>query len=240
MTLNSKSEAFSAKKLARIGGIIYLIIIVSGLFGEIFVRNKIIVEGDPAATALNIMASPMLWRFGIAGDLLMQVCDVPLIVIFYILLRPVNKNLALLNLSFNLIQTAVLVVNKLNLLMPMFLLEDAEYLKTVDLAELQTLSYLFIKLHNYGFGVGLIFFGFVCIVEGHLIVKSTFFPRAIGRLMQLAGICYLVNSFILVLYPALSSMIILLPCFVAELALALWMVVKGVDEIRWKQQVAAI
>jgi hypothetical protein len=240
MTLDSQSEAFSPKRLARIGGIIYLIIIVSGLFGEIFVRNKIVVAGDPAATALNMLASPMLWRFGIAGDLLMQVCDVPLIIILYILLRPVNKNLALLNLSFNLIQTAVLVANKLNLLMTIFLLGDAEYLKTVDVAELQTLSYLFIKLHNYGFGVGLIFFGVVCIVEGHLIVKSAFIPGIIGRLMQLAGICYLLNSFILILYPDLSSMIILLPCFVAELALALWMLIKGVDETKWKLRVQGV
>ena len=122
----------------------------------------------------------------------------------------------------------------------MFLLGDAEYLKAVDTAQLQTLSYLFIKLHNYGFGVGLIFFSFVCIVEGYLIVKSTFFPRIIGRMMQLAGICYLANSFILILYPELSSVMILLPCFVAELALASWMVIKGLDENRWRQQVTVI
>lgn len=240
MTFDSKSEAFSPKKLARIGGIIYLMIIVSGIFGELFVRNKIIVADDPAATALNMLASPMLWRVGIAGDLLMHICDVPLIVIFYILLRPVNKNLALLNLSFNVIQTAVLAANKLNLLMSMLLLGDAGYLKTVDLAELQTLSYLFIKLHSYGFGVGLIFFGFVCIVEGHLIVKSTFIPGIIGRLLQLAGICYLLNSFILILYPGVSSIIILLPCFIAELTLALWMLMKGVDEPKWKLRMQGV
>jgi hypothetical protein len=202
------------------------------------VRNKLIVTGDPAATAMNIIASPGLWRVGIAGDLLMQVCDVPLIIIFYLLLKPVNKNLALLNLSFNLIQTAVLVANKLNLLMPLFLLGNAEYLKAVDPTQLQTLSYLFIRLHNYGFGVGLIFFGFVCLVEGHLIANSTFLPALLGRLMQLAGVCYLVNSIAMIIYPELSSIALLAPCFIAELLLGLWMLIKGVDEVKWRQKAA--
>jgi hypothetical protein len=238
MTFDSNSREFSPKKLARIGGLIYLIIIVAGIFGEMLVRNKLFVSGDPGATALNIAASPLLWRVGIAGDLLMQVCDVPLIVIFYILLKPINKNLALLNLSFNLIQTAVLVANKLNLLMPLFLLGKAEYLNTFDPAQLQTLSYLFIRLHNYGFGIGLIFFAFVCLVEGHLIAKSTFLPALLGRLMQLAGVCYLANSLALIVYPELSSLAILAPCFVAELLLGLWMLIKGVDEAKWKQKAA--
>jgi hypothetical protein len=235
MTLNYQSPEFSPKKLARIGGIIYLIILISGAFGEMMVRSKLVVFGDPQATALNIMASPLLWRAGILGDLLMQLCDVPLIVIFYVLLKPVNRNLALMNLLFNLIQTAVLVANKLNLILPMFLLENSDYLKTFDASQLQTLSYLFIRLHNYGFGVGLLFFAFVCLVEGHLIATSGFFPALLGRLLQLAGVCYLVNSVLLIIHPEWSDLLILLPCFVAELALGLWMLIKGVDEPQWKR-----
>jgi hypothetical protein len=131
-------------KYARVGGVIYLIIIVAGIFGELFVRGKLVVHGDVAATAANIIASPLLWRIGISGDLLMQLCDIPLMLIFYVLLKPVNKNLALMNLLFNMIQTAVLVANKLNLLMPLFLLGDAAYLSTVDPNQLHVLAYLFI------------------------------------------------------------------------------------------------
>ena len=125
------------------------------------------------------MASPSLWRIGIAGDLLMHVCDVPLMLIFYVLLRPVNKHLALLAVLFNLIQTAVLVANKLNLLMPTFLLGNADYLKAFEPNQLSALAYVFIKAHDYGFGIGLIFFGFACLMYGYLLFRSGYFPRTL-------------------------------------------------------------
>ncbi len=234
----TNSREFSPMRYARIGGVIYLVIIVAGMFGELLVRNKLVVSGDAVTTALNIMSSPLLWRLGIGADLVMQLCDIPLILIFYMLLRPVNKNLALLNLLFNMIQTAVLVVNKLNLLIPLFLLGDAPYLKSFDLQQLQSLSYMFIKLHGYGFGVGLIFFGMVCFVEGYLIFRSGFLPKILGLFLQVAGVCYLTNSFALLLAPSLANALfpfVLMPCLLAELALALWLVVKGVDVSRWKQ-----
>lgn len=236
MTLNTDSNSFSVQKYARIGGVIYLIIIVTGIFGEAFVRNKLIVSGDPTVTAHNIMASELLWRLGIFADLIMQLCDLPLILILYLLLKPVNKNLALLNLLFNVIQTAVLVANKLMLLSALFYLEDAVYLKIFDPQQLHTLSYLAIRLHGYGFGVGLIFFGFVCLLEGYLIFKSGYFPKVIGLMMQIAGVCYLTNSFALILFPSLADMlfpVILMPPFIAELSLALWLLVKGVDVPGW-------
>lgn len=241
MSLINTSPAFSPTKYARIGGIIYLIIIVAGIFGEAFVRNRLVVSGDAAATAANIIASPFLWRMGIAVDLIMQLCDLPVMMILYVLLRPVNKNIALLTLLFNLIQTAVLVANKLSLLMPLFLLGDGAYLTDYTPHQLQALSYLFIKLHGYGFGVGLIFFGIVCLLEGNLIRVSGFFPKVIGVLMQVAGVCYLINSFSLILFPVLADALfpfILLPCLLAELSLALWMVIKGVNETRWYQWTA--
>ena len=238
MDINRKSEEFSPIKIGRIGGALYLIIIVAGIFGEAFVRNKLVVGGDPVATANNIMSSPLLWRFVIGVDLVMHLCDLPVMLILYMLLKPVNKNLALLNLLFNIIQTAVLVVNKLNLLMPLFLLGNSDYLKMFDPHQLQTLSYIFITLHGYGFGVGLIFFGVVCLIEGRLIFKSGFLPKTLGLLMQVAGLCYLINSFALLLAPKLADALfpfILMPCLIAELILALWLVVKGVDITKWKQ-----
>jgi Domain of unknown function (DUF4386) len=239
MTMNYTATEFSPGKYARIGGILYLVIIVAGVFGEVFVRNSLVVSGDAAATANNIIASPLLWRMGIAVDLIMQMCDIPVMLILYVLLKPVNKNLALMNLLFNMIQTAVLVVNKLNLLIPLFLLGNAAYLKTFDLPQLQSLSYMFIKLHGYGFGVGLIFFGLVCLIEGYLIFKSDFLPKTPGLLMQLAGVCYLTNSFALLLAPNLADALfpfVLMPPLVAELSLALWLVIKGVDVSAWKHR----
>ncbi|MEO6168017.1 MAG: DUF4386 domain-containing protein [Chitinophagales bacterium] len=241
MNSGTKAAEFSPQLYARIGGVLYLVIILAGIFGEAFIRNKLIFAGDASATAHSIMASQLMWRIGIGADLLMHICDIPVMLILYLLLKPVNKNLALLNLLFNLVQTTVLVANKLNLLMPLFLLRDADYLKAVDTQQLEALSYLFIKLHDYGFGVGLIFFGFVCLVEGYLIFKSGYLPRGIGVLMQIAGVCYLVNSFSLILAPEFARMlfpVILLPSLVAELSLCLWLIIKGVNVMKWEQQVA--
>ena len=234
---NIKVES-SPQVYARIGGVAYLIIIVAGLIGEMFIRNAIIVSGDAEATAHNIMASPLLWRIGIVGDLIMHVCDVILIMVFYVLLKPVNKNLALLAALFNLVQTAVLVANKMNLLLPLFLLGDGNYLNSFEPRQLQALAYLAVKAHGYGFGIGLIFFGFECLVLGYLIYKSEYFPRILGVLMQIAGVCYLINSFALILSPAFANLLfplILVPAFIAELSLCLWLLVKGVNISVWNR-----
>lgn len=236
MKFNLKNFENSPQIYARIAGLLYLVIIVMGFCAETFVRNKLFVSGDANATAANIINSPFLWKIGITADLIMQICDLPVMIILYYLLRPISKKLALLNLSFNLIQTAVLVANKLNLLAALFFLGDAEYLKSFSPDQLHTLSYLSIKLHDFGFGIGLIFFGFVCLFEGYLIFKSGYFPKAIGVLMAIAGICYLFNSFALVLAPQLSNIAILMPCLIAELSLSLWLVFKGVNLDIWKQK----
>ena len=110
----------SPQLYARIGGLLDPIIIVAGLGGELFIRGAMVVSGRCRAMARNITASPLLWRVGIAGDLVMHMCDVGLMLVFYVLLRPVNHNLALLALIANLVQSAMLVANKTNLLVPLF------------------------------------------------------------------------------------------------------------------------
>ncbi|WP_231576180.1 DUF4386 domain-containing protein [Hymenobacter sp. DG25B] len=204
-----------------------------------FIRGKIIVSGDAAATAHNLIASEGLWRAGIAGDLLMHLLDILVMLVFYLLLRTVNKKLALMALLFNLIQTAVLVANKITLLVPLFFLGNAAYLKAFSPQQLQALAYTSIKAHDYGFGIGLIFFGFTCLLNGYLIRNSGFLPRFIGSLMQIAGACYLINSVALILDPSLASRLfpfILLPPFVAELIFSLWLLIKGIDIAKWQEK----
>jgi hypothetical protein len=228
----------SPQVYARAGGAAYLIIIVAGLIGEMFIRNKMIVSGDPMATANNIIASPLLWRVGIAGDIAMHVCDCILTLVYYVLLKPINKNLALLAVFFGFIQTSVLVANKMNLLMPLFFLDSAAYLKAFDPHQLQALAYISIKAHGYGFGVGLIFFGFECLVDGYLIFKSTYLPKTLGIMIQIAGVCYLINSFALILVPEFANLLfpaILVPAFIAELSVCLWLLIKGINLKKWNK-----
>lgn len=228
----------SPQLYARLCGAAYLGIIVLGVWGELSVRAAIVVSGDAAATAANILSSESLWRAGIAGDLLMHVLDVPVLVLLYLLLRPVSRSLALFATAAQVVQTTVLAINKLALLAPLLLLDDAGYLKAFSPEQLQALSYLAIRLHAYGLGIGLIFFGGACIARGYLIFKSGYLPKALGVLILLAGLCYLINSFALLLAPPFARAIfpaILLPAFVGELALSLWLIVKGIDATQWQR-----
>jgi len=231
----------SPQRYVRIAGVFYLAIIALGLFGEVFVRGALVVSGDAAATAQRITDSPLLWRLGIAGDLLMHVFDLPVIVVLYLLLRPVSEPLALFTTLINVVQTAVLALNKLNLVLPLLLLSGGSTLKTFTPEQLQSLAYLAIKAHSFGFGVGLIFFGVACVVRGYLIFASGFLPKALGVLLVVAGFSYLLNSFALLLAPTLASALfpyVLIPAFVGELLLALWMIFKGVDLAQWRRVTA--
>ena len=235
-------QEFSPQTYARIGGALYLAIIVGGLIGEMAVRNVLVVPNDAAATAQNILASPMLWRIGIVADLLQHVCDVGLALVLYVLLRPVNRRIALLALLFDVVAMSVFVANKLNMVLPLFFLGDAEYLKALSPDQLHALAYLAIRAHDMGFGIGLIFFGCECIVLGWLIFRSGYLPRFLGVLMPIAGACYLVNSFALILAPALAHKLfpaILLPSFIGESALCLWLLIKGIDQSKWNARIGA-
>jgi hypothetical protein len=226
----------SPRTLARVGGALYVFIIVAGVFGELFVRDALIVSGNAGATAANIAAHEGLWRLGIAGDLAMHIADLPLLLIVYLLVRPVSASLALLVVLFDAVQTAVLVATKLQLMLPLFLGSGASYLGAFDPAELDALAYLALRMDSHGFGFGLIDFGCGCLVLGYLIRRSGYFPKLIGIGMQIAGACYLANSFALILAPKLASAMvpaILLPPFLAETSFALWLLFRGVDEARW-------
>jgi hypothetical protein len=222
---------------ARVGGVLYLIVIVLGLFGEAFVRGRIIVSGDATATAANIRSLESLWRFGIAGEFLLLICATILTLILFALLRPVHRDLALLTVFFNLVSIAVEAVVALNLVAALFPLGNAGYLRAFEPEQLHAMASLAVKSHSYGFGVALIFFGCECLVLGYLIFRSSYLPKAIGVLMQVAGWCYLTNSFALLLAPTLANHLfpaILVPAFVAEASLCLWLLVKGVNVEKWK------
>jgi len=226
----------SPRALARIGGALYLIIIVLGLFEEAFVRNRLIVSGDAAATAANIRSMEPLWRLGIASEFFLLICAVVLLAILYVLLRPVNRFLALLAVFFNLVSIAVEAATTLSLVETLFPLGNAAYLKAFQPEQLYALAYLAIRSHGQGFGVALIFFGCFCVVAGYLIFRSEYFPKALGVLFQIAGLCYLVNSFALILAPSFVDRLfpaILLPAFIGELSFCLWLLVKGVNMEKW-------
>ena len=230
----------SPQAYARIGGALYLIIIVLGLFAEGFVSSTLIVSGDAGATAQNIMASPALWRVGVAANLIVPICAVPLLLIEYLLLRPVNRHLVLLAVLFNVVSLAMEGVSKIHLLEVTALLEEGSaYSAAFEPQQLHALVQLALKSHGAAWNLALIFFGFTCVIYGVLIFKSGYLPKAIGVLMQLAGMSYLTACFSAFFAPALADRIIpgiLLPAFIGESSLCLWLLVKGVNLQKWPEQ----
>ncbi|SFQ35621.1 DUF4386 domain-containing protein [Hymenobacter arizonensis] len=222
---------------ARIGGALYLVIILFGLFAEGFVTNKLLVSGDAAATARNILAAPGLWRLSVAGNVLVVVCAVPLLWIEYLLLRPVSKSLVLLAVLFNLVSLGVEAISKVFLLLVLPTLESAQYAQAFGARQVPMLANFSLKAHDISFDIALVFFGFTCLVNGYLIFKSGYLPKVVGILMQVAGGCYLVACFATLFAPALAGVLlpgILLPCLVGESAFCLWLLVKGVDTVKWQ------
>ena len=215
-------------RYARIGGALYLVIIVAGILGPLLTRGLLIVPDDVDATARNIAASPELWRLGIAVDVVMQLCDVPVMLILFLLLSPVNKNVALLALLFNIVQTATLVANQLTLVAAQLL--SAGQPALTDVA---------IQAYSYGEALGLVFFGFTLLAVGYLIRRSGYLPWILGLLVQIAGVSYIVSSFLLLVAPDLANIAFLIPSFVAELSLALWLLVKGVNASKWELRVSS-
>lgn len=229
----------SPKLYARIGGVLYLVIILAGLFAELFVAGPRVVSGDPAATARNILASQFLWRAAFASEMIIGICALPLLAIEYLLLRPVNAAIALLGLLFNIASLAVEFVTDIPNLAALIFFDPAGYLKTMTPPQLDAFGYVALRLHEQGFGVSLLFFGFVLICWGYLVYNSGYFPKAIGLLLPIGGLCYIINSFALFLAPSLANALfpyILLPSFVAELSFCLYLIVFGVNLERFNQR----
>lgn len=218
-----------SQTFAHLAGWCYLLIIVTGIFGQMFVRNSMIEPGDAATTVQNLLAEPGFWRAGIIGDLIMHIADIPVVVFFYLLFRTVNKPLALIALVSNIFQTAVAVANKLNLIMPLLILENGTGVITLSETEIRLVAN-FLTAHDYGFGIALIFFGISCVLYGLLIIKSRYIPKVIGGGLCAAGACYIINSATLLAAPHLAGSVfyVLIVCLIAELTLALWLISKGI------------
>lgn len=230
---------WSPQVYARIGGLLYLVIIAFGFFAEGYVNSQLIVAGDPAATANNIAAAPMLWRISLGGNLLVPVLAVGLLVVEYLLLKPVSRPLVLLAVFFNLVSLGVEAVSKIHLLEMHALLGDPVYAAAFSAPQLQALAHRALESHDIAWNIALLFFGFTCLINGYLIFKSGYLPKVVGLLLQAAGLSYLIACFASLLLPALANALlpgILLPVLVGEASFCLWLLFKGVDVPKWKRR----
>ena len=221
------------KKLARLAGLSYLIVIATGLFAEVFVRQALKVPGDAMASAHNIQASELLYRFGFVADLLNLVCGLPGVLIMYVLFKPVNKYGISLAMFFVIIQTAIVAVNLLNQVSPLLFLGSDQYLTAFQHNQLAALAMHALDLQAQGYGIGLVFFGFYCLLIGYLIFTSTLIPKILGVLYAIAGLGYLINSFTMFLSKDFANPLFIylaVPIFIGELSLCLWLLIMGVKD----------
>ncbi len=219
---------------ARIAGALYLLVILLGGYAEVAVRQGLVAAGDPGATAHAIMTHQALYRLGFGAEMLTNVIAVPLTLIIYRLLTPVSRFWVLLAVLLDLTQNTINAVNAWTQFAPLTLLSGSPDIAAIPQAQLAAFARLALKWHDIGFDIGLTFFGFALLIYGAVIFCSGFFPRWLGLLYSLAGACYLINSFAYFMAPNLLSPIILFPCLIGEGALALWMLIVGLDEAKWR------
>jgi hypothetical protein len=228
---------WSPRASAHIIGALYLVGIALGLFAEIVVRGGVTVWGDAAQNALQIRESELLYRLGFAAGVAILMVNIPMAAVFYRTFRAVSETAALIIAFAILVGSGIEGAILLNHYAPLVLLGESQYLHGIALEERQVLALAAVRLFSIGYAVALCFYALYDIAAGYAIVRSRIIPRFIGVLMVVAGFCYLTNSFALFIAPALAGKLypfILLPCFIGELSLALWLLVMGVNTDRWR------
>ncbi len=226
---------------ARIAGGLWLMVIAAGVTAFV-IRTPLIVRGDAAATATNIMASESLFRLGFAADLMAGVFYMGVTVLLYGLLKPVSRSLSLLAAFFGLAGVAIGSATSLTNLATLVLLRDGQYSSAFTTSQLQAMAMMSLRLYIQGFNIAMAFFGFQCLLIGYLIVRSTFLPRILGALLAIGGSSYVISSFATFLSPAFGARLspyIVPAALLGEGSLTLWFLVKGVNVQRWKEQASA-
>jgi hypothetical protein len=173
-----------------------------------------------------------LFRTGLAVYLVEAVCDVALALVFYVLLRPVNRELALLAAFFGLVSTAVFAVADFFYFTALIFLRNPSYLAGFSPEQLNSLSMYSLKMYAYG-GIFMVFYGIASVIRGYLIARSRYLPRTLGILLVIAGVGFILKNAALVLAPAYASDVLLLPMFLAGVSLTAWFLIKGVDSAKW-------
>jgi hypothetical protein len=228
-TMNTKEKMNSLKKTARVAGLLYLIFIVFAFLGG-FLHSSLIVPGDAAETAHNIMANEWQFRSSFVINLIYQTCFVLLAWALYVLLTPVNKNLALLFVLCTLVAVAIHCINLLIQYAALELLSGASYLTVFEADELHAQVMLFLNLHNHGILIAQIFWGLWLLPLGYLVYKSGFFPRILGVLLMIGCFGYLIDFLQYFLFPIYEVITYpgLAVATIAEFSLCGWLLIKGV------------
>src|SRR6184192_3253109 len=227
----------SPRLKARITGAFYLLAMLTGIFAQGFVSGSLVVDGDAAATATNILTHRGLFQLGFPVYLIEIACQIAMTALFYDLLKPSGRSVSLVAAFLGLTGCIIKTLSRLFFIAPLFILGGAHYLSVFSREQLQALALLFLRVNDHGAAIALAFFGFYALLTGYLIVRSTFLPRILGVLSVFGGLGWLTF-----LYPPLGYR--LFPYLAAfgllgAGSLIVWLLVFGVNEQRWKEQASA-
>lgn len=226
------------RKTARVAGVLYLLLIVTGVFAEIFVRQAVKVPGDAAATASNILASQGMITLGFFSDLMMLVLYVMLVLVLYMLLNSFGKYSALFMVSCVLVSTAIMSLNLLNHFAPLMLLSGADYLSVFTTDQLNAFALLSLNMHEIGYHIAQPFFGLWLFPLGYLGYKSGYFPRIITFALMASAFTYQIDLLTMYftpdMYPVVSP-VISIPGIIGEFGICLWLLVMGVWNVEDKE-----
>jgi hypothetical protein len=235
VTMERIAEA-SPRPSARITGVVYLLYFLTAILGEFFLRG-LVVDGDAAATANNLLAHQPLFRLGWATGLISTACYIAVTALFYGLFKPVNRSLSLVAAFLSLAGCTTLAFSSLFQLAPLVVLGGSQYLSVFTVEQLRALALMFLELSAQAVNICFVFFGFYCLLIGYLIFKSAFLPRILGVLMAFAGLGWLAF-----LSPPLANYLLTyieVIGILAEASLMVWLLVMGVNLQRWKERANA-
>jgi hypothetical protein len=210
---------------------------LTGIFAQGFVSSRLVVDGDAAATATNILTHRGLFELGFTVYLIEMTCQIALTALFYDLLKPAGRSVSLVAAFLGLAGCVIKTFSRLFFIAPLFILGGEHYLSAFSAAQLQALALLFLKVNDRGAGIALAFFGFNALLTGYLIFKSTFLPRILGVVSMVAGVGWLTF-----LYPPLGYRLFFYVApfgLLGAAALILWLLVFSVNEQRWREQAKA-
>jgi len=229
-----ENKAPSLKKTARLAGLLYLVWIITGIYGMMYVQSQTIVKGDDIATVNKILANEFLFRTSIINDLFSSAICVFLVLALYRLLKQVNEHQAKLMVTLLILTIPVVfIINAFNITSLMIL--KGEGLKTFELNQRQDLAMLFLKINDYALLILEMFWGLWLIPFGQLVYKSKFIPRIFGVFLIIGGVVYMLDSFLSLLFPMyrlyfrqFAEQPILLIVAIGEISIMFWLVIKGV------------
>jgi hypothetical protein len=225
-----ENKVNSLKKTAKLAGFLYLILIIAGAYNIFYVSSQTTVLVDAVSTANNILSHEFLFRTGIISDIISNTIFVFLALVLYRLFKQVDENKAKLMVAFVIVQIPlVFIMEAFNITSLMIF--KGEILKTFEPNQRQDLAMLFLKTNNYGSLTLEMFWGLWLIPFGQLVYKSGFIPRIFGILLIIAGIAYMIDSFVSILFPGYSSFVnqpTLLLVAIGEISITLWLLIKGV------------